>query len=101
MNKNLTNNWLKTWAIHLINIYLFAAALNCLFQWLANNTMHDLLGCITTTIFATAVYIISKKDKGIIVAIVVLALWFISFSTIMNYTNISKTKAINQIESEK
>lgn len=109
MDNQLKINWVKTWIINLIDVYLFAAALNCLFQWLANGTKHDLIGCIISVTCGAIIYIISKKSKNqnkcIAIAISVLLTWIIAFSILINITNnnnnSSAIKSVSQTSSEK
>lgn len=106
MNKTIICEWLKTWVINLIDVYLFAAALNCLFQWLARGTTNDLLGFILSLIVAVSVYFVSvtqknndKINKRVCVALALLVIWSVIMPFCVNYGLQSASKSDKTINS--
>jgi uncharacterized membrane protein len=48
--------WLVNWTVLLSTVFLFAAALNCLFAWLAYGFRHDAAGFVFSLVLALLVY---------------------------------------------
>jgi hypothetical protein len=89
-NKVFSKKWYYHWTRCLINVFIFAAALNCFFQWLAYAHHYDLAGFVFSLALGFWLYYYSSSSKNasnisrhLSTSLGTLAVWLVLFPIIM------------------
>lgn len=91
--KNSRSRWFGSWVVLLCDVFLFAAALNCLFRWMSYGKPFDGAALALSLVLALTVYFLALKperiaslQKRMLVAVASLAIWAALLPMVMRLT---------------